>query len=44
MAQGKDNVFLVDWRDAANLDYYSSRKAVGIVGGHLGRMLENFLV
>ncbi|XP_073838869.1 pancreatic lipase-related protein 2 isoform X2 [Musca autumnalis] len=42
MAQGIDNVFLADWKDAAKLDYYSSRKAVGIVGKYLGEMLEKF--
>ncbi|XP_058975748.1 pancreatic lipase-related protein 2 isoform X2 [Musca domestica] len=42
MAQGVDNVFLVDWRDAAKLDYYTSRKAVGDVGKHLGQLLEMF--
>lgn len=42
MAKGVDNVFLVDWRDAAKLDYYTSRKAVGDVGKHLGQLLEKF--
>uniref|UniRef100_A0A1I8NTB7 Lipase domain-containing protein n=1 Tax=Stomoxys calcitrans TaxID=35570 RepID=A0A1I8NTB7_STOCA len=42
MAQGMDNIFLVDWKDAASLDYYSSRKAVGSVGKHLGHMLDKF--
>ncbi|XP_061398438.1 lipase member H-A [Musca vetustissima] len=43
MAQGIDNVFLVDWRDAAKLDYYTSRKAVNAVGKYLGEMLEKFI-
>ncbi|XP_075163761.1 pancreatic lipase-related protein 2 isoform X2 [Haematobia irritans] len=42
LALGMDNIFLVDWKDAASLDYYSSRKAVGSVGKHLGRMLFKF--
>ncbi|XP_037818905.1 pancreatic triacylglycerol lipase-like [Lucilia sericata] len=43
MAQGKENVFLVDWENAANLDYPSSRLAVGKVAIFLGKLLENYL-
>lgn len=43
MAQGIDNVFLADWKDAANLDYFTSRKAVQKVGVYLAQMLQEFI-
>ncbi|XP_065359749.1 lipase member H-B [Calliphora vicina] len=43
MAQGKENVFLADWEDAATLDYASSRIAVAKVAVFLAKLLEKFL-
>ncbi|KAL7732877.1 hypothetical protein ACLKA6_006003 [Drosophila palustris] len=42
-AQGFENILIADWSPAANLDYPSSRLAVGKVAVVLARHLEQFL-
>ncbi|XP_032290908.1 pancreatic lipase-related protein 2 isoform X2 [Drosophila virilis] len=42
-AQGFEHVLIADWSPAANLDYPSSRRAVGRVALVLAKQLEQFL-
>lgn len=42
-AQGFNNILIADWSPAANLDYASSRRAVGKVALVLAKQLEEFL-
>uniref|UniRef100_A0A1A9W370 Lipase domain-containing protein n=1 Tax=Glossina brevipalpis TaxID=37001 RepID=A0A1A9W370_9MUSC len=43
LAQGKDNVLLADWSEAAKVDYPTARKIVRKVSLTLAKILEDFI-
>lgn len=44
LSQGKGNVFLADWAEAAHTDYNSARQAVKKVGRYLAALLEKYVI